>query len=595
MAAQVELILFAIRGAVRIAEQARRSFADLTRAAEIRLPLPDFPAQPDLATARTFYALGDGKEYLASDVRVRTLHHKFPSVTAAEEREYLGLYREHWSLWRVSKAIPGESLDSDLTWDDCNALLSVRQWKRGAGQTRSLLGRAAGTLVEIAVDYYSQVPGVVDTNTTQGKLIKSFLESIDDIQFADGAPRVVGAQLVESLFVSTLEALRDHPELAIDSERGQEIIKTVTTDLVTRAQELVEQQPDQLGRDLVETWAKTLFPSLLRSSAAAVLADPRRFLGVKREDQAALVSSVGGALLTTLAAGGKGGLDRLFAPQTLDAIVQASLEMVARYPALVGAKQEFAARLVSETARVLHESAVPFGPDLLPELVRVVLEKSATHLDVLLPIDAAGDLRKHLLLTGLQTILVVISKQPPAGVKWKLEFTSVDALELAQTLVDEIVQNPGWLQQRTGDVQPLLGVVVGSTLDVLRSRAGTQLTRETGRAVILSVVRAVTTRLELGIKDPQGRMIATAVVGTVLDTIETSKVTGSARWILARDEAVRRLIDLVLGELVNSATVIDALKRVDTFLAQTVTKLDAGEAWTWVALAASLRNALAAN
>ena len=44
MPAQAEVLLFAIRAAIRINEQVRRGFADIVEAKEIHLPPPDFPS-----------------------------------------------------------------------------------------------------------------------------------------------------------------------------------------------------------------------------------------------------------------------------------------------------------------------------------------------------------------------------------------------------------------------------------------------------------------------------------------------------------------------------------------------------------------------
>src|SRR5207248_2121317 len=125
-------------------------------------------------------------------------------------------------------------------------------------------------------------------------------------------------------FVSVLDTLRDHPEIAADGERGQLLVRTVSLDLAKKAQALVEKAPDQLERDRVHAFTKALFPSLLKSAASAVIGDPQRFLGLGRPEEIALVSEVGKALLE---ASGDGELafEKIFSPGTLDAVVKAAL------------------------------------------------------------------------------------------------------------------------------------------------------------------------------------------------------------------------------------------------------------------------------
>jgi len=312
MPAQVEVLLFAIRSAIRINEQVRRGFADLVRADEIHLPLPNFPSSPTVESARTFYE-AEGAEYLKGDAKLRGLYERWQALNETDTQQFLRYYQEHWAL-HESNAVPaGSTLQADLGWDDYRALLTVRQWRRGAETTPSLLQRAAGTLIEIAVDYELEVPGVVNTATPQGKLVKAFLEAIEQINFAEGTKATISARLVDSLFVSVLDTLRDHPEIAADGERGQLLVRTVSLDLAKKAQALVEKAPDQLERDRVHAFTKALFPSLLKPAAAAVIGDPQRFLGLGRPEEIALVSEVGKALLE---ASGDGELafEKIFSP-----------------------------------------------------------------------------------------------------------------------------------------------------------------------------------------------------------------------------------------------------------------------------------------
>src|SRR5215510_2421952 len=105
MPVDVQLIMLAIRAAIRIAEQARHAFADSIRSAAITLPLPDFPAAPDASSIENFYRDGDGKEFFPANLRVRTLVGKVAergprALTDDEDKELQALFEEHTLLIR---------------------------------------------------------------------------------------------------------------------------------------------------------------------------------------------------------------------------------------------------------------------------------------------------------------------------------------------------------------------------------------------------------------------------------------------------------------------------------------------------------------
>lgn len=589
MPASADVVLFAIRSAIRVNEQVRRGFAGMVSAEEIHLPLPSFPSSPSVETARTYYE-ADGAQYLEGDAKLRTLFDRWQQLGEAEALEFVRCYQEHWALDAANAAPAGSVLAADLTWDDYRALLTVRQWQRGGDKSPSLLQRAAGTLIEIAVDYHLQVPGAVNTASPNGKLVKAFLEAIDEVQFAEGSQHMLGTRLVDALFVSVLETLRDHPELAADSERGRLLVKTVAGDLTGKAQKLIEAAPDQLARDRVQDFAATLFPSLLTSAAATVVADPRRFIGLGRQAQVDLISGVGTAILGSLQ-DRKLGLETLFSRETLEAAVRAVLVAAARHPQLLGAKGEGAGKLVAAVAKELGDDANVIGPGLLPELVRLVLEKGAENLDILLPDKNQPE--RHLLARALKAVLPVLAAKPPAGAKWKPALRSEDALALAEALLDEVVRNPQWVTDEAAAKSPRLGEVVGAVLAALRNEAGPRLRRESAVAILAAAVEAVGRRLELGVKDAQGRHVVAAVVGAIVKTVHGDGAALEAAWLFAREEALQRLTQLILDEIAQAGEPAKLLGRVQAFLDEAVERIRKGTPWWWDELAPLLREHLA--
>ena len=121
-------------------------------------------------------------------------------------------------------------------------------------------------------------------------------------------------------------------------------------------------------------------------------------------------------------------------------------------------------------AQSLAADAQKLGPRLLPELVRLVLEKGADQLDQLLP--DKGKPERHLLVTALKGVLAALARPVPGGAIWKPVFGAEDALKLAEAVVDEVVANPQWVIDRAGKESRLLADVVEAVLDALRSGTG---------------------------------------------------------------------------------------------------------------------------
>ena len=585
MVGQVELLMFAMRSAIRVNEQVRRGFADMVAAKELSLPLPNFPSAPSVESARSYYE-AEGAKYLAAESKLRDLYNGWRSLTPEQTQVFLSRYQEHWALDEADAAPAGKVLQADLTWDDYRALLTVRQWGKSDKKGPSLLQRAAGTLIEIAVDYHLQMPGAVNPASANGKLVKAFLEAIDVIDFAEGDTAKIGTQLVDSLFSSVLQTLRDHPEIAADSKRGQELVSRVAAGVATKTRDLVTQAGNQLARDGLRDFAAALFPALLKSAAETVVGDPGKFLGLDKESEVALVSGVGAAILDATKA--HQGLEGLFSQAALDAVTKAALTAAARYPELLGAKGERTGKLVAAVAGALGTDAARIGPGLLPELIRLTLEKSADNLDALLRVDPNDKTEKHLLVVALKQVLPVLASKPPNGAKWEPKFDAADALALAEALVDEVARNPQWLVDRAGQESRLLGDVVAAVLEALRMQAGPRLRRDTAVALVAAAVRAVGNRLELGTADAQGRRVVAVVAAAIVKTVHGDGAALEAAWLFARDEALQRLADLIFDQIAHAGARADLPQIVQGFLDETVDRIRKGESWTWQELAALL-------
>jgi hypothetical protein len=151
-----------------------------------------------------------------------------------------------------------------------------------------------------------------------------------------------------------------------------------------------------------------------------------------------------------------------FDKKTADLLVKAALRIISERPDLVSDHEGFG-NIVSGVASAFKESGVK-RPNLLPELLRITLENSAGNLDLLIP-SAVGEPR-HLMVVALHEILSSVSAPVPNG-KWKPTYSNSELLILVETLLDEVVHNPGWITRKIAE-KPLMSQVLDANFGALQ-------------------------------------------------------------------------------------------------------------------------------
>ena len=123
MSIDADLVMLAIRSAVRLGEQARHAYADSVRAAAITLPLPDFPADPGIDSIDAFYRSDAGRPFATGNARVAALLVRLGAVgshglTEAEAGEFARLFAEHWALVEARAGRFASPSQAEPTLDD---------------------------------------------------------------------------------------------------------------------------------------------------------------------------------------------------------------------------------------------------------------------------------------------------------------------------------------------------------------------------------------------------------------------------------------------------------------------------------------------
>src|ERR1051326_9189163 len=279
------LVLFAIRSALKLGQQLRLAYVDNTRRRELLLPLPNFFSSPDIVSATNYFA-GPGERHVAVSARLAALleKQKAPgqSLTTGEESELRAFHSEFFNVDLALNGRLGEASDgSSLSADALNALITIRQWRRGTDPNPPVVQRLDGTLVEIGVDYFLNVPGALNKNSSYSKVIAGVLDGLSQINFAEEQLR----DLPVRLFAASAETISAHPEWLSGNSQVQELVKVATRAISANTAARLEQLQAGGNSDLVKEqrvldWAELVFRSVLSSAGHLVLAEPKRFLGV---------------------------------------------------------------------------------------------------------------------------------------------------------------------------------------------------------------------------------------------------------------------------------------------------------------------------
>jgi hypothetical protein len=567
MVPTADLIMFGIQAALRLGDQYRRGFADATLNLALVLPLPNFPNQPDVASARGFYLGPDGlqfqdgfiNEFVDLGVRTRDLLAK-NALTPQESTALMRAFSTHYAMAKAQKNAlfrPDSALQG-VTADEVNALLAIRQWREGQDPNPSLLRRMAGSLVNVAIDYLQGMPGVVSQTGARGKAIHGFLEGIESITFAEAGSQ----EIISGLFSAALETVRDHPELVVHGEHSRELVKQAASGLYEDTQKFLK-NGTQRQKDSVGDWANLVFRGLLNTAGRLVVEQPQKFLGTPGGGLAEeLIQRVGKAVLSTVIDDQFVNFERLFTPQAVDQLVKAALTAVGNHPEILGVNNDGIRNIVTELAKELSQSTLQLGPDFLLEAARLVIEKTGENLEQLMPDGVAGPAR-NLLIVGLRETLKQLAAPAPAGAIWTLQFGPEEAKKVARVVVDSVVGNPAWVVATAG-VSTTLGDVTKAVLDTLRTIApADRISRSTAVAMLSSALKAATQRLEFT-KVDQNAMLVAQAIDAVLSPLVSPGADPSVSWALLRDEVVQRLVEVTFEKLARFGVSVTQIQKLRT-------------------------------
>jgi hypothetical protein len=605
------LLLFAIRSSVKLSQQIRLAYVDSTRRRELTLPLPKFFTGTNEADAADFFnteALGrkfipefaSPEPSIPPEPRLPALLEKFEQHKLRPEERGL-LIELHIKFRNLLTAEEG-----GWTWngDQANgcagaqevyALLTIQQWRKGTDPTPSTLQRVAGTLIEIGIDYALTAPNWFDKNSRQGKAILGFLTALEQIDFKETELSEMPARL----FVAVMETISENSALLSGDPKAQELIQVTTVAVSTAVAERLKTiaanpQLDAIGRRdarlRTQDWAELVFRATLASGGKLVLSDPAKFLGIKDAAGSAMVSAVGTSLLGLVLDNPKD-IGKVLSREGLETLLQAALKTVGDHPEIfIKSGNQGVRALIAGLATDLAASEHLLRLDILPELTRLVLARTGQNLELFWP-DLANKPETNLLMIAAKTTLGILSREPAAGEQWKPQFGREALLQISETVLDEIVRNPGWLLDDAGKLNSTLEEVLSSTFLVLRARADKRLSAATGVQILQIVVKTIVLRQEFVTKLPGGQPVVAAILDALLTTLFTNQPPAVA-WRLVSQDAVTLLTERTLQVMGRHPLNPGTITILATTLNQEIKVLLKGQGFDLTQFGESLDNAL---
>ncbi len=594
MAGISDVVMFGIRSGMKLARQGRLAYVEATQNHELTLPLPNFDPTTSASAARAYFR-GGGRKHLTRDGVAKSLFEKAESGTRLEEEEKNELIRAFVEAQLIDQIETGQTtgLEAGLDKESLRSLVTVRQWARNNTPSPPAAQRLAGTLVEIGVDYFISMPASIDENSARGRAVSGFLNSLDNLDFAEERAEV----LARKFFTGALETISANPDLLGGDDKTSKLVEIVATGLVKDVSRRLSvlDDSDLSLQERAEDWGQIVLRSVLSSAGSTMLASPKLYFGLDDPGKQTLVSSVGTSILGLMLDDGGVDLSRLISRPGLDKIVKAALATVAENPDLMGIDHLGLKRILTQLAKDVADSAKIIGPDILPDVMRLVLEKTARHAELLWP-DQFQDPAKHLLVTASKILLQHLAVAPDPGERWRPRLTHAQMLDILEVTLDEVVQNPQWLLARGASSDPILADLLGTVLRVLGQVPAKHLSKETGVAVLKASLAAVAQRKELLGKlafDGKKRVAIVAVLEMLVAKLLSDEADESVRWTLARGDIFDLVASAALSRVAEVGASAEVLAGLEKLLDEALTALKSKQAWNIEALLTKIK-ALAA-
>jgi hypothetical protein len=543
-------VLWAIQAGVRLYGAGRRAYVEATLDRPLILPLPRGPGI-SAASAFNFFkndSQGDVIAQRDENSRIRLLLAAVNSGTLnpEDEEELKQIYAAY-----LAELHP-ETFERPISSDEPKgheivAIMTVRQWSKGElGDHPSALQRTAGTLVNVAVDYFLYTPGAISPHRPTGRALMAYLETIDDLDFAEAPP----AEVAGELLIAVVDSVGAHPDLIGNTETEKKLVRNITISLSESAKTYIEDAPTEVRWE-GSAWLKMIARAVIKGSTDTVLADPNTVLGFG-ETETRFIQEVGGTIAGLLIGTDRLRFQALLSGEGINTVIKAALRATAKNPEILKVDNQGLRNIIVGLADGLSQQPNLLVHDLFPDIIRLALEKSAENLDLIWPKET-NDLADHLLVTGTKELFKALAE----GTReegWPT-LTKSQILGLVEVVFDEVIENPDWLLKSEGlEGDSALTVAVKAALDSLEQLKPPLISADAAASAISAAISASAMRLEFLRELPPGgadagKIAIRAAMDAVFQNAMGDHVSAEEKWIRARNSSLKVALEVALEKL----------------------------------------------
>ena len=555
MSANVNTVMFAIEGGMRLYAAGKQVYVEKTLARPMPLPMPSSSGGINHVSASRWFSGETGRTVVQKNSKIAALLDR-TDLNPSEKEELVELYIA--AFLQYEPELPDEfRFASGPRIDELQTFINVRQWSNAeASEKITALQRIAGTLVNISIDYFLQTPGAISGNKPEGRALRAFLEAIDNKDFADTPVEY----LAGSLLTAIVEAVKLEPRLIGNNETTEKLVRNITASLSTSASIYLKDLPTQEQRQRGE-WLQLIAYSMVKGTAETVLTNPQKILGVS-QTEGVVINEVGGSVADLLIGNDDNRrlqFAKLLSGNGLETVIKASLNAVTDNPDILKIGKDGLKSVLIEVADELELIPELFTQDIYPELVKLLLEKSSANLSLVWDINENNP-KKHLLVIANSELMKQLSAKRGVA-KWKPDLTRAQALAIAEVAFDEVIDNPFWVKQMTGvggAGEKPLGVAVSAVLNSFAMVERGRFNNETILAALKAGISAGAKEISLLKKAPQAaagdaRVVITSAMDAIFNGVLDGNSNARSQWRQACNSKISVAIEVVLEQLAQVA------------------------------------------
>ena len=468
MAVSPQLVVFAIRAAIRIGRAAQLELENYIRNRAMTMPLIltiDIDPIEQLQAAIQDQGLVDD-EFTA-------IFQRYQNAATEDERHAAQLEIYAFALDKGLVTHTEQAIEEQ-------GLITIRQWSLDAEKGMPL-ARIGLAMVEVALEYIATNPGVFGVGSNGERFVRAMAGAIDEILPDSDSPGTViltpeqlfGERSLAIFMHTGLSTLQAHIAATVEEEPLRDIAVAVLQPLVANFRD------QKIERRKLNEFRDLLLGPMAREAINTVVRHQRRFLGSRFAKNRGL-GAVTEAILKTVAR--EDGLQRVMQREVWVRVYGAILNVAVERPELFvkensAEASQFGQNLVQTVALRLKEMTPPFNEAVAATIAADAIGVLSRHTVILFNQDSpwemvAGD--------AIGSVLLSIS----SGMQDGLE---KETLENGTALDGEAILKRVFSEDQVADLVHIITAQVAKTPAMLLDRD----TRDEVKALVAGIARAI--------------------------------------------------------------------------------------------------------